>query len=307
MESILEIVKPLDGHSFRLLRWNNNHRDVYLVAAPEEGRKIKGEGNHWHYHPALELTLFTRGEGTRFIGDQIEPFSPGDLVLLGENLPHYWHARGRSAGLSVQWHFPPSHPIWMIPEMFQLQTVFRDAERGIQYEGASARRLGALLHQLEGTREIDQFSTFMQILATLATTALATKRFLSSQLFSLKSKSRHLTAIQAAIRFIIINFHEDITQAQLLNITKMSRPTFSRQFKKHAGKTLTQFVQQVRLAAVLRELSNTDEPIIEICFKSGFSEVSSFNRLFRREFGCSPSLYRSRVHSQQASTGPAER
>lgn len=307
MESILEIVKPLDGQSFRLLRWDNNHRDVYVVAAPDEDRKIKGEGNHWHYHPALELTLFTRGEGTRFIGDQIETFSPGDLVLLGENLPHYWHALGRSAGLSVQWHFPASHPIWMIPEMFQLQTVFRDAERGIQYGGASARRIGALLHQLEGTREIDRFSTFMQILATLATTASATKRFISSQLFSLKSKSRHLTAIQAAIRFIVINFHEAINQAQLLNITHMSRPTFSRQFKKHAGKTLTQFVQQVRLAAVLRELSSTDEPIIEICYKCGFSEVSSFNRLFRREFGFSPSLYRSRAHSQQAGIGSAGR
>jgi AraC-like DNA-binding protein len=303
MESVHEIVKPLDGQSFRLLRWDNNHRDVYLVAAPEEGQKIKGEGNHWHYHLALELTLFTRGEGTRFIGDRIESFGAGDLVLLGENLPHYWHVRGRSAGLSVQWHFPASHPIWMIPELFPLHAGFREAERGIHYDGATARRLVVLLRQLEATREMDRFSIFMQILTTIASAPARDKRYLSSQLFSLKSESRHLTAIQAAIRFILLNFREEINLAQLLEITHMSRPTFSRQFKKHAGKTLTQFVQQVRLAAVCRELSDTDEPIIEIGFKNGFSEVSSFNRVFRREFDCSPSLYRARTRGQVNNTG----
>lgn len=300
MESILEIVKPLEGQSFRLIRWDHSHRDVTLVAAPDEGRRIKGEGAHWHYHSALELTLFIRGEGTRFVGDHIGSFGPGDLVFLGENLPHYWHVRGRSAGVSVQWHFPASHPVWMIPEMLALQTCFREAERGIAYGGATARRLTLQLRQLETASQLDRFNLFLQILATLASAAAADKGFLSSQLFSLKAESRHLAAIQAAIRFILINFREEINLPQLLEITRMSRPTFSRQFKKHAGKTLTQFVQQVRLAAVCRELTDTDEPIIEIGFKNGFSEVSSFNRVFRREFGCAPSLYRAQARSRAA-------
>jgi AraC-like DNA-binding protein len=305
MESVLEIIKPLDGQSFRLIRWDNSHREVYLVAAPDEGTKIKGEGAHWHYHAALELTLFAKGEGTRFVGDRIESFAAGDLVLLGENVPHYWHVRGRSAGLSVQWHFPASHPIWMIPEMYPLHASFRDAQRGIQYNGATSQRLVGLLRQLELTRDINRFSTFMQILTLIATAPQTDRSFVSSQLFSLKTESRHMAAIQGAIRYILLNFREEINLGQLLEITHMSRPTFSRQFKKHAGKTLTQFVQQVRLAAVCRELCDTDDPIIEIGFKDGFSEVSSFNRVFRREVGCSPTSYRARARGQQSACASA--
>ncbi|MEJ1741422.1 cupin domain-containing protein, partial [Escherichia coli] len=47
-------------------------------------------GSVWHYHPELELHHVIRGEGVRFIGDNISNFSSGDMLLLGSNLPHTW-------------------------------------------------------------------------------------------------------------------------------------------------------------------------------------------------------------------------
>jgi hypothetical protein len=47
-------------------------------------------GRIWHYHPELELHYVIKGKGMRFIGDRISNFSAGEIILLGENLPHTW-------------------------------------------------------------------------------------------------------------------------------------------------------------------------------------------------------------------------
>ena len=44
----------------------------------------------WHFHPEFDLTYIVNGRGKRLVGDSIEYFKEGDLVLLGPSLPHVW-------------------------------------------------------------------------------------------------------------------------------------------------------------------------------------------------------------------------
>lgn len=291
---IKEQISLSGDQSFRLLRWRENLRDVEQVLSPYRSRVVSGEGNHWHYHQALELTLFTSGEGTRFVGDQIQPFTRGDLVLIGENLPHYWHTRGPSSGLSVQWSFSPSHPIWGFPESAALAPIYKTAARGVQFRGPAAHTLAALLHQLTAATGLDRLGLLFRLLAAVASSPARDQVALSQHSFSLSTESRHQTAMQAAIRFLLGHYRYEIRLDQLLEVTGMSKPTFSRQFKKHAGKTLSEFLQQIRLDAACHELATSDQPIIDLALGCGFSQISFFNRVFRRALQCSPSVYRRR-------------
>lgn len=282
------------GHSFRVLRWARSLREVEVLFAPGAVASVTGEGEHWHYHMEMELTLFTTGEGTRFVGDDIAPFAPGDLVLLGEKLPHYWHTPGASSGLSVQWSFPKTHPFWAFPENLALASLFKSAARGLRYTGGTATALSAQLHELARTGGTDQLGLLLRTFALLADSPERDRRLLSARAFSLPTASAHQQAMAEAVRHLLAHFREPIRLDELLRITAMSKPTFSRQFKKHSGKTFSHFVTHLRLQAARRELLESDRSILEVAYSCGFPQVSFFNRIFRRILRCNPTQYRSR-------------
>lgn len=282
------------GHSFRVLRWARSLREVEVLFAPGATARATGEGDHWHYHVEMELTIFTTGEGTRFVGDDIASFAPGDLVLLGEKLPHYWHAHGLSSGLSVQWSFPKTHPFWAFPENLALASLFKHAARGLRYTGPTATALNSHLHDLARTGGTDQLGLLLRIFALMADAPDRDRRLLSARAFSLPTASAHQQAMAEAVRHLLASFREPIRLEELLEITAMSKPTFSRQFKKHSGKTFSDFVTHLRLQAARRELIESDRSILEIAFACGFPQVSFFNRIFRRILRCTPTQYRTR-------------
>lgn len=289
-----EHIKIPSGHSFRVLRWERSVEEVECVVAPGCSVLTPGEGAHWHFHVEMELTLFTSGEGTRFVGDHIGPFAAGDMVLLGENLPHYWQARGPSSGISVQWHFPQSHAFWAFPETLGLSELFDRAKRGLHVSGQTARAVGGLLLQVARRQGAEQLASLLHALGSLAAGPDAESRPVSSRSFALSDGPRHQEAITHAVRYVIAHFREEIRLESLLKLTGMSRATFSRQFKIHAGRTFSEFLNRLRLQTACRELEESERGVLEIALASGFTQVSFFNRIFRRQHRCSPTEYRAR-------------
>lgn len=292
------------GHSFRILRWSNNLNDVEVVTGPRQTVRITGEGSHWHFHKEMELTLFSTGEGTRFVGDSIGFFTSGDLVLLGENTPHYWHTRGDCSGISIQWHFQASHPFWAFPENLGLAPLFERAGRGLHLKGKTAAAISRLLRELPEKEGHAQLALMMSAISAIATAPQDECTYLSVQSFNLTVEDQHQAAIARAVRHMIANFRDEIRLEDAMAIADMSRATFSRHFKGLTGHTFSEFLNKLRLQAARRELRESKRSVVDIACASGFTQLSFFNRLFRRLLHCSPSEYRTRHQSPEKGDDP---
>lgn len=291
------------GKAFRLLRWNRSVDRVEVVLAPDRVALLEGKGNHWHYHRAMELTLIQRGAGTRFVADHIELFELGDLVLLGANVPHYWHQRGVSAGLSLQWDFPFEHGIWGFGEAAPLRQLSELALRGLHIKGVTAEIARKRIESIASLSGLARLAAFLEILDGLVTAPSRDIRPLSPRPFALHGSIEHQDAVRRAMSYILAQYREGVSLPELLRLTGMSRATFARQFRRHAGKSFSTFINQVRLQAVRRALRESNELVGNIALDHGFSQLSFFNRVFLREFGVSPSVYRRKSRAKVTPSG----
>ncbi len=101
--------------------------------------------------------------------------------------------------------------------------------------------------------------------------------------------------IEKATKYIKKHFHEPISINEVADYVVLSRPYFSKLFKKAMGISFTEYLQELRLEETKRLLLQTDVSISKIAFSCGFSNLSYFNTFFRRMMKCTPGQYRAKT------------
>ena len=254
----------------------------------------------WHYHEELELTLILKSSGTRFVGDSIQQFSAGDLVLVGENVPHVWknddsyyQESSNKKAEAIVIHFLKNFAgvgFFDLPEMSKIKTLINEAKRGIFFSGKLKVVLAERIKALIGKSSFDQMIGLLEILNIMANSNDVQK--LSTVGFSNSFSSTNGDQINRIYEYIIEHFRSDISLEKVAQMAHMTPTAFCRFFKSRTRKTFTQFLNEIRISFACRLLIAGKEDVSQVCFDCGFNNLSYFNRQFKKIKNETPSSYR---------------
>ena len=245
---------------------------------------------YWHYHPELELTLITKGDGTRFVGDSISNFSDLDLVLIGKNLPHHWVSTSKEENQEAYIIQFTSSMFENFIEFQPFFDLFIKAKRGLFFGNASANII-SLIIKMKNAKEIKKLKLLIEILDLLSQennyTFLASENYINHLNLN-NSKDK----ISKTTNYIIENINQNLTVAHMSEFTHMVPQSFCRWFKKHSGHSFVSFLNQIRIEKACQFLLYSDLSIEQIAFSCGYKTLSHFNRTFKRLKNSTPSNFR---------------
>ena len=273
-------------------------------------------GVPWHFHPEYQLTLVLRGSGQRIVGDSIAPVQPGDLTLLGPNVPHFWDVEGpgrppgakggsrrrsRVDAIVVQFRAEfLGRAFWGVPETAAVVSLLNASSRGLEFSAAARKRVAADLQRLPQRSGLQRLLGLIAVLDGLAGKGRSTPICSADYAPKLDTDDRDRLAP------VLRRIHEQLAQParrhELAALAGVSERSFSRYFHRKMGKTLPQFVNQLRVGRARRLLAETDLAVTQIAHECGFHNLSNFNGQFRMIAGATPQEFR-RSHPARCREG----
>ncbi|WPP52385.1 AraC family transcriptional regulator [Catalinimonas niigatensis] len=254
----------------------------------------------WHYHPEYELVMVLKSTGKKIIGDHISHFSEGDLVLMGPNLPHvydndpaYYEEDSQLKAEAIVIHFAEDFlgkNFFSLPEMGKVKKLLNASRQGLQIEGESKDKIACRMEKMLSLSPALRLTELLSILVLLSQSETLTQ--LASPGFVQSYSGANAERLDPVLAYLMQHFAEEISLEEVAAIANMSPQSFCRFFKHCTRKTFLNFLNELRVGYACRLISDNHYNISEICYKSGFNNLSNFNRQFKRVTQKTPSEYK---------------
>jgi AraC-like DNA-binding protein len=258
----------------------------------------------FHFHDMCELVWIERSHGKRIVGDHIGNFEDDDLVLMGPKLPHIWQndkSYEDNDDKAVK-----STVIYFSIDFFSLLTddqgvltlvedLVSRAARGLAFEQDTCNRIRRILQEVENNDGFENIIAVVEIIKILA--KAKDFKYLSSVSFKNQYDEKDNNRINKVYQFLMKNFHNDIHLNEVAELCNMTPNSFCRFFKIRTQKSLTQFINEIRVGHACKLLQSEDNAIADVCYASGFNNPTNFNKFFKAIKGMKPSEYRNRLKS----------
>ncbi|MEM8908815.1 MAG: AraC family transcriptional regulator, partial [Bacteroidota bacterium] len=259
-------------------------------------------------HPEYEIVYISKGSrGRRHIGDHVSYYNDGDLIFLGPNLPHYGFSEQVDSEhfeivVQLQADFLGPH-FFDAPELSGIRQLFERAQSGLSFYGQIKDEIGRDLYAM---MEMDNFDRLLRLLRILRKLSQAKEyQLLNARGFALEVDGKDHQRMRVIHDYVEKHYLDVIPLEEMAREVQMTVPSFCRYLKKLTGKTFTHFVNEFRVTYACRLLADSHLSIAEVCFDSGFNNLSHFNKHFKKVTGQSPSEYRRAIKTLVTKAGEA--
>ncbi|PHN04927.1 AraC family transcriptional regulator [Flavilitoribacter nigricans] len=259
----------------------------------------------WHFHPEYELTLFTHSTGRRLTGDHIGNFGPGDLLLIGPNLPHYmrndelyYEERPDHYIRAIVVHFAEDFlgaDFFSRPELWEIRKLLAQSARGLHMHGAVQAAVAPLMESLLAQDGYERLRTLLDILQLIAQSD--ERSALASVGYENAIPEKDARRINIVYDYLFQHFAEDVSLGEVAALVRMNPSAFCKFLKKRSGKTFSQLLNELRIGHACKLLLEERLPVSEVCYRCGYNSLSYFNRKFKAATGYSPLRYQQKVWS----------
>ena len=276
LKASYEVLQPPGNHSFLVRTFGKTG-----FSAP------------YHFHPEYELTWIVKGSGKRYAGSNMAGFTDGDLVLLGPHVPHCWKLQpeGKNAR-SVVIQFTADflgNDFFSKAELLNIHQLFQRSSSGIQFmKGTKAQEL---IKEL--TEEKNNFKQLIRLLEILQQLAVSKEYvLLDQQRLTAEISPANQARINPIFAYLVENFRREVSLNKAAAIAGMTPNAFCKYFKRITRKTFMETVIEYRINYATQQLIQSDKTISDICYDSGFGDISHFYKMFKAKMQVSPLHYR---------------
>ncbi|MBL0358264.1 MAG: helix-turn-helix domain-containing protein [Chitinophagaceae bacterium] len=275
MKTLIQKIHVEDQHSFACRKYRTPYFET-----------------NWHKHEEYELILITEGYGAALIGDYVGEYKTGDIFFLGSGLPHWFRkSHPKMTGSAIVIHFRKDFcgdRFFQLPEMKKILWLLENDNNGILLQKKLKQTIAALIPQIENTKGLNRISLLLNCLQQISESkqyTVITKAFNPSS-------NKENSAIEKIFTWSFLHYLHPVTLKEVAKEAGMSIPTFCRFFKRNIKKSYFDFLKELRIANACKLLRESNEPILNICYNSGYNSWAHFSKQFKQVKEISPNQYR---------------
>ena len=272
---------------------------VYSSSIAAKREKTPYMDYPWHYHPEFEIIFVEKSYGIRFMGNHIGNFTDGDLMFVSPNLPHVWkndkdfYQGNKDLFVDVYVVHFREHvfkEFLDLPEFTRIKQLFVLGQQGMLIKGKEHQEISELVKETVFSSGVDRLILFLKTLNAISTTK--EYELLSTPGYTNCANTGDAERINTVMNFIIKNYAQEINIEDIASLANLTESSFCRYFKARTHKTFSQFLNEIRILNACKSLVRTNMTITQICYETGYNNISHFNRQFKLITGLTAKEYK---------------